>query len=138
MQAGTSLARREPDQSTALLPLGLGAIKPKHYREMLGVLWENRRHPLYAWRVLTEGVCDGCALGTIGLRDWSKISDPFYTTKPVGQGTRLGLSISFGVIRRHGGRIEVESEVGVGTTFRVLLPLVSVAPPASGQAPPSS
>lgn len=38
---------------------------------MLGVLWDNRRHPLYAWRVLNEGVCDGCALGTTGLRDWT-------------------------------------------------------------------
>jgi molybdopterin-dependent oxidoreductase alpha subunit len=69
--AGTHLVRRGPEGALAALPLGLGAVKPKHYREMLAVLWENRRHPLYAWRVLREGVCDGCALGTSGLRDWT-------------------------------------------------------------------
>ncbi len=53
----------------------------------------------------------------------SKLFDPFFTTKPVGKGTGLGLSLSYGIIQRHHGDIEVESELGVGTTFIVTLPI---------------
>ena len=52
-----------------------------------------------------------------------RIFDPFYTTKPVGKGTGLGLSISYDIVARHGGRIDVTSAPGAGTTFRVSLPL---------------
>lgn len=52
----------------------------------------------------------------------SKIFDPFFTTKEVGKGTGLGLYITYSIIEKHGGRIEVKSRVGEGTTFRVFLP----------------
>jgi CheY-like chemotaxis protein len=50
------------------------------------------------------------------------IFEPFYTTKPLGQGTGLGLSTVYGIVRSHGGAIEVETTLGAGTTFTVLLP----------------
>lgn len=60
----------------------------------------------------------------VGIPDENlgKIFDPFFTTKSEGEGTGLGLSVSYGIVSQHGGQIEVESEVGVGTTFTVVLP----------------
>lgn len=52
-------------------PFGIGLEKPFHHIEMVRLAWNNRRHPKYAWRLLTEGVCDGCALGVAGLHDWT-------------------------------------------------------------------
>jgi two-component system NtrC family sensor kinase len=53
----------------------------------------------------------------------SKIFDPFFTTKPVGKGTGLGLSVSYSIIKKHHGEIQLDSRVGEGTTFRVVLPI---------------
>ena len=60
--------------------------------------------------------------------DLGRIFDPFFTSKPVGEGSGLGLSISFGIVERHGGHISVESEPGKGATFTVSLPLDNSRP----------
>ncbi len=62
--------------------------------------------------------------------DALRIFEPFYTSKPDGQGTGLGMSVSLGIVRNHGGGIEVTSEPGRGTTMTVQLPLTSVPAPA--------
>ena len=55
----------------AAVPFGLGQTKPKHFRDMAGVIWKNRDNLPYAWKVLSRGVCDGCALGVAGFHDWT-------------------------------------------------------------------
>ena len=57
-----------------------------------------------------------------------KIFDPFFTTKPVGKGTGLGLSLSYGIIQKHNGHIDVQTEEGQGTSFRVTIPIQQPAP----------
>jgi two-component system NtrC family sensor kinase len=58
-----------------------------------------------------------------GVKDASRVFDPFYTTKPVGKGTGLGLSICYGIVTEHGGMIQVRNEADRGATFRIELPL---------------
>jgi signal transduction histidine kinase len=64
----------------------------------------------------------------IAKENMTRIFDPFFTTKPVGQGTGLGLSLSYGIIQKHRGEIQVNSDVGKGSTFKVVLPIRQIAP----------
>ena len=81
-------------------------------------------------RVRTEVLADADEMGIsfidtgcgIPQSDFPKIFEPFYTSKAPGKGTGLGLSICYGIIQEHGGRIEVDSTIGVGSNFRVVLP----------------
>ncbi|HET6930989.1 MAG TPA: ATP-binding protein, partial [Candidatus Acidoferrum sp.] len=58
-----------------------------------------------------------------GVKDPSRVFDPFYTTKPVGKGTGLGLSICYGIVTEHGGTIRVKNAHQRGASFRIELPL---------------
>ncbi len=60
-----------PKQWVSLSPNGIGHTKPNHYLEMAKVVWANRDELPFAYRILTQGVCDGCALGTSGVRDYT-------------------------------------------------------------------
>jgi PAS domain S-box-containing protein len=63
---------------------------------------------------------NGCGIPAENLK---RVFEPFFTTKPVGSGTGLGLSLSYGIVNKHGGRIEVSSQVGTGTCFVIHLPV---------------
>lgn len=83
----------------------------------------TRRGTEAASGVIAEVIDQGHGIARSEL---SKIFEPFYTTKAPGQGTGLGLSICYGIVQEHGGRIEVDSVLGQGSTFRVLLPVVAL------------
>jgi two-component system, NtrC family, sensor kinase len=69
--------------------------------------------------IFIKVVDTGCG---INKEDLKKIFDPFYTTKEVGTGTGLGLSVCLGIIESHGGKIDVQSSENTGTTFKIILP----------------
>ncbi|MBC7645510.1 MAG: FdhF/YdeP family oxidoreductase [Pseudopedobacter sp.] len=60
-----------PEHWAGPVPFGLGEQRPNNYLEMTRAMWESRDNLEYAWKVLNEGVCDGCALGTSGLKDFT-------------------------------------------------------------------
>jgi molybdopterin-dependent oxidoreductase alpha subunit len=67
------MAKKGWDSKTwaGLTPNGIGQVKPNHYLEMAKAVWKNKGELPFAWRILTRGVCDGCALGTTGVRDFT-------------------------------------------------------------------
>jgi molybdopterin-dependent oxidoreductase alpha subunit len=72
---GASVARTEkridPGNWASRKPFGIGEQKPNNYFELWRAFRENRDNAGYAWRILTKGTCDGCSLGTMGMRDWT-------------------------------------------------------------------
>ncbi len=82
------------------------------------------RSPVRGEEVVMEVIDDGSGI-TSTVRQ--RLFEPFFTTKPPGRGTGLGLSICYGIVADHGGRIEVDSAPGKGSTFRVILPLAESA-----------
>lgn len=102
----------------AFMALMLNAMDAMNSRGTLTV--RTARSPERPDELLAEFIDTG---GGIRKEELSKIFEPFYTTKGPGRGTGLGLSIVYGIVQDHSGRIEVESQVGVGTTFKVYLPV---------------
>ncbi len=72
METNGSLNKRNDKRDwVSLVPYGLNEQHPNAYKDILDTVWENRDNLGYAWRILTNGCCDGCSLGTSGMRDWT-------------------------------------------------------------------
>ncbi|HSV53645.1 MAG TPA: ATP-binding protein [Burkholderiaceae bacterium] len=107
---------------------------PSELNQVFMNLLVNAAHAIHAERgtiTIRTGTVDAAAVWVevqdngsgIAKENLGRIFDPFFTTKPVGKGTGLGLSLSYGIVKKHLGQIEVFSEIGSGTTFRVTLPV---------------
>jgi len=102
----------------SFMALMLNAMDATDSRGTLTV--RSRINPDRDDEILLEFIDTGSG---IKREDLAKIFEPFFTTKPHGRGTGLGLSICYGIIAEHRGRIDVESQVGVGSNFKVFLPI---------------
>jgi len=120
------------------------ACLPSEINQVLMNLFVNAAHAIGPDRgqiTVRTGVADddvwievadtGCGIAPDNL---ARIFDPFFTTKAIGKGTGLGLSLSYGIVKKHGGRLEVVSQVGKGSTFRMTIPVqhVQAEPVVSG------
>ena len=97
-----------------------------------GKLVLQTRADLHKERIVIEISDNGPGIPEAHL---TRIFDPFFTTKEVGRGTGLGLSLSYGIIKEHGGNIYARSKVGEGATFVVELPIIAAAPEARQATP---
>jgi two-component system, NtrC family, sensor kinase len=100
------------------MALMLNAMDAMNSRGVLTV--RTRLNPQRRDEIMAEFIDTGTG---IRQEDLPKIFEPFFTTKPQGRGTGLGLSVAYGIVEEHRGRIEVESQLGVGTNFKVFLPI---------------
>src|SRR2546425_899563 len=100
------------------MALMLNAMDAMNSRGVLTV--RTHRNPQRSDEIMAEFIHTGTG---IRQEDLPKIFEPFFTTKPQGRGTGLGLSVAYGIVEEHRGRIEVESQIGVGTNFKVFLPV---------------
>src|SRR6266511_1940539 len=100
------------------MALMLNAMDAMNSRGVLTV--RTRHNPQRTDEVMAEFIDTGTG---IRQEDLPKIFEPFFTTKPQGRGTGLGLSVAYGIVEEHRGRIEVESQIGLGTNFKVFLPV---------------
>jgi len=100
------------------MALMLNAMDAMNARGVLTV--RTGRNPLRRDEIMAEFIDTGTG---IRHEDLPKIFEPFFTTKPQGRGTGLGLSVAYGIVQEHRGRIEVETQMGVGTNFKVFLPV---------------
>jgi two-component system, NtrC family, sensor kinase len=123
--AGVELAREIPER----LPRVQG--NPRNLEQVFLNLFLNAIQAMPAGGRLTLSASAEDAYVRVGVGDTGvgipaehrdKIFEPFFTTKEAGEGTGLGLSVSYSIVEKHGGRLEVESQVGKGTTFHVILP----------------
>ena len=127
------LLRRENLRITSHVEDGVPHVS-SNAQQMQQVLFNLMSNALYASpkggevRIHATAEDDGCSIQISddgeGIPEdvVDRIFEPFFTTKPVGHGTGLGLSIVYGIVQSHDGKIEVQSEVGQGTTFTVWLP----------------
>jgi two-component system NtrC family sensor kinase len=107
---------KRQDLQQAFLNMILNSIQATEKGGVISIRTE-KAHGGYI-RIAIEDTGTGIKPG-----DLEHIFDPFYTTKPVGEGTGLGLSLTYGIIKTHGGYIEVKSELGKGTVFFIHLPV---------------
>ncbi len=71
----------QPKHWVSPIPFGLGKVKPHHFRDTMKIAWENKDNIGYATKILTQGVCDGCALGVSGLYDQTLKGPHICTTR---------------------------------------------------------